>query len=217
MLSVSTEDTKHKKLSWGSLDSRLIFFLLIRFLFPFHQFPQPLNKCTGSKLSIVKFIQLIKPPSQSVWILSWGKAVWYIKQKWTSVFPKVATTPCGLYWRRFHASLLLVLSRHRLMLCTILIWFTHYSPKALISNLWLLLWSRTANEDMLNYLALQLLFKAVFLERRKHTGIFLQFLQWISVSVLYASSWWIYTSQFILGIDPSLHFCSWLAKRSLSS
>lgn len=123
----------------------------------------------------MKFIQLIKLPSQSVWILNWGKAVWYIKQKWTSVFPKVATTPCSLNWRRFHACLLLVLSRHRLMLCTVLIWFTHYSPKALISNLWLLLWSRTANKDMLNYLALQLLFKAVFLEGKNTQGLFYNF------------------------------------------
>lgn len=165
----------------------------------------------------MKFIQLIKLPSQSVWILNWGKAVWYIKQKWTSVFPKVATTPCSLNWQRFHACLLLVLSRHRLMLCTVLIWFTHYSPKALISNLWLLLWSRTANKDMLNYLALQLLFKAVFLEGKNTQGLFYNFCSESLYQYFMPPAGGFYTSQFILGIDPSLHFCSWIAKRSLSS
>lgn len=123
----------------------------------------------------MKFIHLIKPPSHSVWILSWGKAVWSIKQKCTSVFPKLAVSPCSLYWQRFHACLPLVLSRPGLMLCTVLIWFIRYSPKALISNLWLVLWSRTANEYMLNYLALQLLFKAVFLERENVQGLFYNF------------------------------------------
>lgn len=123
----------------------------------------------------MKFIQLFKPPSHSVWFLNWGKAVWYIKQKCTSMFPKLATTPCGLYWQRFHACLLLVLSRSGLMLCTVLIWFTHCSPKALIPDLWLVLRSRTANEYMLNYLALQLLFKAVFLERENTEGLLYNF------------------------------------------
>lgn len=123
----------------------------------------------------MKFIQLIKPPSQSVWILNWGKSSLVHQTKMNISVSQSCTTPCGLYWRRFHACLLLVLSRHRLMLCTVLIWFTHYSPKALISNLWLGLWSRTANEDMLNYLALQLLFKAVFLEAENTQGLFYNF------------------------------------------
>jgi len=37
------------------------------------------------------------------------------------------------------------------------------------------LWSRAANEYMLNYLALRLLFKAVFLERESAQGLFYNF------------------------------------------
>lgn len=85
-------------------------------------------------------------------------------------FPNLQQPPCSLYQQRFHACLLLVLCRPGLMLCTVLIWFNHYSPKALIPNLWLVPWSRTAN--MLNYLDCSCSSKPSFWKEKMHRDYF---------------------------------------------
>jgi len=88
-LSVSTEDTKHKKLSWGSLDSSLIFFSSSDFYFPFISCLSYQINVLEVNFAIAKFIQLFKPPSHSVWVLDWGKAVGYIKQNVHQCFPNL--------------------------------------------------------------------------------------------------------------------------------